>query len=568
MVKVCEDVDVWTLSRLYLEDNRLHIPEVYDTILGRIRARDLASMCDLVPLLSRCNPTARAQGCLMQLEAFFKKNATFTDPVKAENAALASFADSERHCRITNRRLDYYYAHPERLAPDMRFWLSGLQGTLEYVIGDFVDFFREIPIRLKVTGGATSTLPRRHAYPYMKLKKRVVCTRGAAAYIGALYRHFGADEPIFLYSDANRVVTVPKSWKTNRTIACEPAGNIPLQLAFDSWIKDRLRRKLGIDLSSQLANQRAAYEGSTCGTLATIDLKSASDTMAYNTVAWLLPDAWFAYLDSLRSKRWVLNGETGAYAKFSSMGNGATFGLETLIFACAIKAVGSKRGLCYGDDIIIETHLVDDLVKLLRFLGFIVNHDKTHTTGPFRESCGSNWFEGVDITPFYVRSAIRTKADRCFLANGMMRISTPDCNVGRYITELILRDKLPPVAVNDDERSGVWVDPHTAWAAGILRWNRAGQHPETKKLVRVPVSKDVGRLGGLLHWHFKAATEKGSNVVPRSNNQETRLYRCTSSVPILGAEATRRAWSYWSPPVEGTPLHLYWWSAHLFHKGK
>jgi hypothetical protein len=96
---------------------------------------------------------------------------------------------------------------------------------------------------------------------------------------------------------------VPKNWKTFRTIACEPDGALPFQLAFDTFAKRRLRAR-GINLSDQSRNQLLAKEGSINGSLATIDLSSASDTVAFNTVALLFPTEWFDVLNAFRSTHW------------------------------------------------------------------------------------------------------------------------------------------------------------------------------------------------------------------------------------------------------------------------
>jgi len=57
----------------------------------------------------------------------------------------------------------------------------------------------------------------------------------------------------------------------------------------------------------------------------------------------------------------------------------------------------------YGDDIIVP---VDTLVHVIRYLeafGLKVNTDKTFGTGKFRESCGGDYYDGVDVTPVRVR---------------------------------------------------------------------------------------------------------------------------------------------------------------------
>jgi len=98
----------------------------------------------------------------------------------------------------------------------------------------------------------------------------------------------------------NKVVTVPKNSKTDRTIAIEPGINLWFQKAMGNAIGNRLLR-VGIDLTKQERNQRLCRLGSQNNILATVDFSSASDTIAYSTVEALLPPRWFTLLDLVRS---------------------------------------------------------------------------------------------------------------------------------------------------------------------------------------------------------------------------------------------------------------------------
>jgi hypothetical protein len=92
------------------------------------------------------------------------------------------------------------------------------------------------------------------------------------------------------------------------------------------------------------------------------------------------------------------------------MGNGFCFPLETLLFTVACVAVGAgKPGIdftVYGDDIIVRKQYFEPLLQLLRYMGFTANTDKTFSMGPFRESCGADWFGGVDVRPFTLDYAL------------------------------------------------------------------------------------------------------------------------------------------------------------------
>jgi len=268
--------------------------------------------------------------------------------------------------------------------------------------------------------------------------------------------------PRFDITTENRITTVPKNIKTDRTIACEPMGNLPFQLAVDGYLKSRLRR-VGIDLSDQSRNQEAARIGSIDGSLATIDLSMASDTLSINTVASLLPDDWFSILMKLRSPCYSGAFGSGVYEKFSSMGNGFTFTLETLIFWALAKAVGSVEPLVYGDDIIVESCISERLVRVLKFFGFATNNEKTFTKGPFRESCGADWYEGTNVRPIYHRGHPKNILEANVLTNGILAISLPCGEVWRLLRNASTHSHMVPFGA--DYSAGIICHPLDAFVS-------------------------------------------------------------------------------------------------------
>lgn len=206
----------------------------------------------------------------------------------------------------------------------------------------------------------------------------------------------------------NNICFVPKSYKTHRPIATEPMLNGFLQKGVDNYLRERLL-SVGIDLSDQLSNQLLALEGSRGGfnPYATLDLSSASDSISYGIVRTLLPPAWFEFLNSLRAHQYKYRGTLHEYHKFVSMGNGFCFPLETLIFAAVCYAVCVSNSApvdfrVYGDDIIVRQSEALKVIEVLKYLGFRTNVDKTNVVGDFRESCGADWYSGLDVRPVYV----------------------------------------------------------------------------------------------------------------------------------------------------------------------
>lgn len=221
----------------------------------------------------------------------------------------------------------------------------------------------------------------------------------------------------------NKLSWVPKNYKTDRTIATEPDWNMFLQKGLGSLIRRKLKR-VRQDLDDQTTNQFLAGVGSIDGSLCTIDMSMASDTVAYRLVEYLIRPDWFAALEQLRCPVgfYTHDGQEHAviYEKFSSMGNGYTFELESLIFYGLLRAVSELTGeadrrlYVYGDDVVMPVGMAAVGMEYLRKAGFLVNSEKSFVSGPFRESCGAHYFEGTDVTPFYIREPV-DKLDRLFL---------------------------------------------------------------------------------------------------------------------------------------------------------
>lgn len=215
------------------------------------------------------------------------------------------------------------------------------------------------------------------------------------------------------------LVFVPKSMKTRRTISKEPATLMYLQQGVSRALMDFVHRsphlKGHIDLRVQEKNASLAIRSSATGRFATIDLSSASDTVTTRLVkAVFRGTSVYPYLVALRSRTVLLpSGKVLVTAKYAPMGSALCFPVETLIFACAVELAVRRRrsatGLSYprwrvyGDDIIVQTPLFEDVSQTLVELGFILNRSKSFSTpSRFRESCGGEGYDGVDVTPLRI----------------------------------------------------------------------------------------------------------------------------------------------------------------------
>lgn len=232
----------------------------------------------------------------------------------------------------------------------------------------------------------------------------------------------GAERPV-------RVISVPKTQRTPRIIAIEPACMQYMQQAllgaFRKAVDSDDTSRSFVGWSEQMFNQRLALEGSRNGTLATIDLSEASDRVSNQHVRSLLRNHRHLNdaVDSTRSRKADVPGHgVIRLAKFASMGSALTFPLEAMVFATIIfvalerkaqrpfrrKDIESFIGQVrvYGDDIIVPVDSVTAVIEELEAFGLRVNSNKSFWTGKFRESCGKEYYDGEDVSVVRMRTLL------------------------------------------------------------------------------------------------------------------------------------------------------------------
>lgn len=209
----------------------------------------------------------------------------------------------------------------------------------------------------------------------------------------------------------------PKNADISRTCCTEANLEMLFQKAIGAFLLSRLKWYFGIDLRNQAEhNRELARIGSIDGSFGTIDLVSASDCMSMSMLESALDNSVVkTWLFKASSRQAVLpDGSVVDLRMISTMGNGFTFPLQTIIFSCAVRAVYDLMGLpskdpktdygVFGDDICVRKDTYHFLSKMLNKLGFKVNDAKSFNTGAFRESCGHDYFHGINIRGVYVRS--------------------------------------------------------------------------------------------------------------------------------------------------------------------
>ncbi len=218
-----------------------------------------------------------------------------------------------------------------------------------------------------------------------------------------------------------KVTPVPKTLSTPRIIAIEPTCMQYTQQA----VAEALTREIEADsicrsfvgFTDQAPNQQLARKGSRDGSLATLDLSEASDRVSNQLVEYMF--AGFTHLGEAVQACRSLTADVPGHGiipltKFASMGSALCFPVEAMVFtsivflgiqdelghrltAAEIKSLRGKVRI-YGDDIIVPVEYTHSVIGRLEAFGFKVNRSKSFWIGNFRESCGKEYFRGIDVS--------------------------------------------------------------------------------------------------------------------------------------------------------------------------
>lgn len=332
----------------------------------------------------------------------------------------------------------------------------------------------------------------------------------------------------------SRIAFVPKDERITRTICTEPILNMFFQQGIAHVLTQRLKEVVNIDLrNQQVRNRRLCRIGSVDGTFGTLDLSSASDSLAMQLVRDWFPDHMVRWLELTRCKQTLKDGVWHDLHMVSSMGNAFTFPLQTIFFTSLV--VGAYRALgipirynyrnmtlpstpaagvslqlkerykdgnfaVFGDDIIVLSEAYDLVRHLLEITGFVVNHDKSFNTGPFRESCGHDYFHGRNVRGVYIRKLL-DDLDYYSAYNRLLAWSVRhEVNLSSTLSYLAGKPaKALLVPMDEDVEAGFHVPFH--FAQRVLRTNRcvtryiaAKRAPLVHKFPSEPSDKHAKRL--------------------------------------------------------------------------
>jgi hypothetical protein len=163
--------------------------------------------------------------------------------------------------------------------------------------------------------------------------------------------------------------------------------------------------------------------------LATVDLSAASDRLS----CWLVERLFRANHSLLAAfiasrTRFLTNNidkkspKLYKLRKFASMGSALTFPVQSICFFVLCVSAGfitnrtttgsdshesftekldfyARQVRVYGDDLIVPVSWMPVLERLFELLHLKINRTKTFVKGNFRESCGTDAFKGVNVSP-------------------------------------------------------------------------------------------------------------------------------------------------------------------------
>jgi hypothetical protein len=181
--------------------------------------------------------------------------------------------------------------------------------------------------------------------------------------------------------------------------------------------------------------------------------------------------------------------------KFASMGSALTFPVQSLSFyilcvSAGLVATGTKEKdweliarqvRVYGDDLIVPVLWMPVLEKLFTLLYLKINRSKTFVKGNFRESCGTDAYNGVNVSPGQVlevfdESNIGTLQGVVDCSNNLFLKGFR--NASNYLLSPIpanIRKLIPWVSSESDSfglktGSGFHTTARKRWNADLHRW--------------------------------------------------------------------------------------------------
>jgi len=488
----------------------------------------LSFQCELINLVDELADVEGFKGRYLKQELLSKFcDKGTTPPDVRAMATLTKWLTIERHNSSTNQRIqlgdaDFGYGiSSDAIIAKARVIIAKVLGDLD---------IPELLAGSSHTNGASTRIKRSVCASAEKCTGEAHVSTTALPHWTRLAINTRLEDQKVVLQESSVFFTVPKNADIDRAACKEPEINMFLQRSAGAHIRRRLKR-YGINLNDQTVNQKLARDALHLG-LATIDLSAASDSITRQLVFELLPIEWYFLLDDLRAKTVILpSGKVHTLEMFSSMGNGFTFELESLLFWALTRAIAHSLGTkgrisVYGDDIICPSVMAPFLIQIFGWFGFKANAKKSNWTGSFRESCGKHYDHTLDVTPFYLREPVKTKTDIIRLLNRLLEWD------GRGFGFFLNPDSASfhmkwSKAIPEALWGGIDTESVTALVTG---------HSPRKRLMRKSHRVSRPETGALTHWF---TVQEGSDRSRLSYDTSDQWAYPSREEPMMNSEVIK-----------------------------
>lgn len=259
-----------------------------------------------------------------------------------------------------------------------------------------------------------------YARSYLDLKLSSNSITGSHDHIGWMEEYLSTDKllreilqgsddssyPPYKPIDTLALTNVPKSFKSLRGIMPNTLIGSFYTYGLGQVITSRLKEKAHLNISNLQEKHRVmCRKYSMDRSHVTADLSAASDSPTYELLMRVIPYQWMKVLKYGRINHCTMDGRRIYLRSFMTMGIGFTFPLETLLFYVLLKAIKNLSGVrgrisVYGDDLIYPKKMHAFVRHVFPCLNVQLNEDKTFVESHFRETCGADFYRGVDVRPF------------------------------------------------------------------------------------------------------------------------------------------------------------------------
>lgn len=333
---------------------------------------------------------------------------------------------------------------------------------------------------------------------------------------------------------------VPKDTSKYRMVVTEPSLDMLFQRGLGSFIDGMLIRDFSVDITSQEGkNREMARRGSIDQSLGTIDSTSASDSIYAVPLlnAGVLSQYSYELIRSIKSDMITYKDKRIKISMLGTQGCGFTFSFMTYLLCSIVEAVYDLQGIpfqngvnvgVYGDDVIVSSRAYDAVITAMEMFGFVPNKSKSFNNGPFRESCGGDFYKGQNVRNFYCKR-LTTKQHHCIAFNRLLEYCS---HIGflMYDSLLFLADQVGldrKVPLFENEDAGLYYP--------FIQGRYAAWFPR-RNLRRLPDIHYDARVQFSIYGVIQ-----GTGVLCRSDANNTRYYTQRKYCVVL---ATRSSWTY------------------------